>query len=159
FEDVAGRAGLAVRGPNPAGASVFDDFDGDGFPDLLTTTLDTERGAALFVNRGDGTFEDRSARSGLADQVYARGAAAADYDNDGALDLLLLRGAGEAPLRPSLLRNRGDGTFEDVTIASGLARPIASGSAAWGDYDDDGRLDLFVCGEFAPASGAADSAA
>ena len=56
----AGRPGRA-RGPNLAGGSIFDDFNGDGLPDLFTTSLDADRGASLFVNRGDGTFEDRSA--------------------------------------------------------------------------------------------------
>ncbi len=75
----------------------------------------------------------------------------ADFDNDGDLDVLLLRGGGEEPMRLSLLRNKGDGTFEDVTIASGLAEPIATGSAAWGDFDNDGRVDVFVCGEYLPS--------
>jgi hypothetical protein len=157
FEDVAHRVGLTARGPNPAGGSVFDDFDGDGLPDLLTTALDATRGASLFANRGGEMFEDRSARAGLAEQVYAFNVTAADYDNDGDLDALLLRGGGEAPLRLSLLRNRGDGTFEDVTVAGGLSEPIATGSAAWGDYDDDGRLDLFVCGEYPSSVGNGDA--
>src|SRR6185312_12411389 len=82
------------------------------------------------------------------DQIYALNATRTDYDNDGDLDVLLLRGAWEFPLRMSLLRNRGDGTFDDVTVTSGLNEPIASESAAWGDYDNDGWLDVFVCGEF-----------
>src|SRR5262249_44788114 len=96
FDDVAPRAGLTARGPNPAGGCVFDDFNGDGRPDLFTTALDAERGAALFLNRGDGTFEDGSDRAGLADQVYALNATRADYDNDGDLDVLLMRGGREA---------------------------------------------------------------
>ena len=64
-------AGLTSRGPNQAGGSVFDDFNGDGLPDLFTTSLDADLGASLFLNRGDGTFEDRSASAGLGDQVYA----------------------------------------------------------------------------------------
>jgi hypothetical protein len=66
---------------------------------------------------------------------------------------VLLRGAWEKPMRLSLLKNKGDGTFEDVTIAAGLAEPIATESAAWGDYDNDGLADLFVCGEYFPPSG------
>ncbi len=73
-----------------------------------------------------------------------------DYDNDGRPDVVLLRGGWEKPVRLSLLHNRGRGRFEDVTEASGLAEPIATESAAWGDYDNDGRLDLFVCGEYLP---------
>ncbi len=71
----------------------------------------------------------------------------ADYDNDGNPDVLLMRGAWEEPARLSLLRNKG-GVFEDMTVASGLGDPISSESSAWGDYDNDGWVDLFVCGEF-----------
>jgi hypothetical protein len=148
FENVAARAGLDTRGPNEAGGSIFDDFNGDGLPDIFTTSLDADLGASLFLNRGDGTFDDRSASAGLGDQVYALNLSRGDYDNDGDLDVLLLRGAWEGALRLSLLRNRGDGTFDDVTVASGLGEPISSEAAAWGDYDNDGRLDLFVCGEY-----------
>ncbi len=153
FTNVAVPAGLTSRGPNLAGGSVFDDFNGDGRPDLFTTSLDADLGASLFLNQGDGRFEDYSASAGLGDQVYVLNLARADYDNDGDLDLLLLRGGWEKPLRMSLLRNRGDGSFDDVTAAAALIEPIASESAAWGDYDNDGRLDLYVCGEFLPPGG------
>ncbi len=148
FENVAPRAGLASRGPNQAGGSVFDDFNGDGLPDLFTTSRDVDRGASLFLNRGDGTFEDHSLQAGLSDQVYAVNLAHADFDNDGDLDVVLLRGSGEIPLRLSLLENNGSGGFEDVTTAAGLLEPIATAAAAWGDYDNDGWVDLFVCGEY-----------
>src|SRR5262249_11936274 len=116
FENVAKAAGLGARGPNLAGGSVFDDFSGDGWPDLFTTSIDADLGPSLFLNRGDGTFEDRSAAACIGDQVYALNVTRADYDNDGDLDVLLLRGGWENPLRLSLLRNRGDGVFEDVTF-------------------------------------------
>ena len=80
---MAPPVGLDVRGPNLAGGSIFDDFTGDGLPDLFTTSLDADLGASLFVNRGDGTFEDRSDRPGSSDQVYALNVAQADFDNDG----------------------------------------------------------------------------
>ena len=153
FENVALRAGMGVRGPNLAGGSVFDDFNGDNLPDLFTTSLDAELGATLLINRGDGTFEDRSRAAGLVDQVYALNVTRADFDNDGDLDVLFLRGGWENPLRMSLLRNDG-GRFADVTVTSGLSEPIASESAAWGDYDDDGFADVFVCGEYLPPGGA-----
>ncbi len=152
FENTAIRAGITVRGPNLAGGSVFDDLNGDNLPDLFTTSLDAELGASLFINRGDGRFEDRSTAAGLADQVYALNVTRADFDNDGDLDLLLLRGGWENPLRMSLLRNDA-GRFADVTVAGGLSEPIASESAAWGDYDNDGFADVFVCGEYLPPGG------
>ena len=149
FQNVAPLVGLTSRGPSQAGGSVFDDFTGDGLPDLFITSLDADRGASLYVNLGNGKFEDCSDKAGLGDQIYALNVARADFDNDGNLDVLLLRGGWEKPMRMSLLRNLGNGSFEDVTIASGLAEPIASESAAWGDYDNDGLVDLFVCGEYA----------
>ncbi len=158
FENLALRVGLGSRGPNLAGGSIFDDLTGDGLPDLFTTSLDADLGASLFVNRGDGTFEDRSVSAGLGDQIYALNVARADFDNDGDLDLLLLRGGWEKPLRLSLLRNQGNGSFDDLTVTSGLAVPIATESAAWGDYDNDGWVNLFVCGEYLPPGGTPSSA-
>ena len=107
FENVAPSVGLTARGPNLAGGSIFDDFTGDGLPDLFTTSLDADRGASLYVNRGDGTFADQSAAAGLGDQVYALNVARADFDNDGDLDVVLLRGAWENPMRLSLLQEQG----------------------------------------------------
>jgi hypothetical protein len=150
FDNIALRVGLTTRGPNLAGGSIFDDLDGDNLPDLFTTSIDSELGASFYRNQGDGTFEDLSSRAGLADQVYALNVTRADYDNDGDLDLVLMRGAWEKPMRLSLLRNRGDGTFEDVTVPAGLGEPISTESAVWGDYDNDGHIDLFVCGENLP---------
>ncbi len=137
-----------MRGPNLAGGSIFDDFNGDGRPDLFVTSLDVDRGAALYINKGDGSFEDRTAMAGISDQIYVLNLAHADYDNDGHPDVVLLRGAWEKPARLSLLRNKGDGAFEDTAVASGLSEPLSTESAVWGDYDNDGRVDLFVCGEY-----------
>ncbi len=148
FPNVAARVGLDALGENNAGSCIVDDFDGDGLLDVFTSNLDPERGPGLFINRGDGTFEERGESAGLADQVGAANATHADYDNDGDLDVLLLRGGWERPKRPSLLRNRGDGTFEDVTAAAGLIAPIACQSGAWADYDNDGFVDLYLVGEF-----------
>src|SRR5262249_41946256 len=148
--NIATRAGLTSRGPGGAGGSVFDDFTGDDLPDLFVTSLDTNRGASLYVNQGDGTFADCSDLAGLGDQIYALNVTPADFDNDGHPDVLILRGGWEMPMRLSLLRNMGDGTFADVTITGGLAEPLSTESAAWGDYDNDGLLDLFVCAEYVP---------
>ena len=131
LENVAGRVGLSARGPNMSGGIIVNDFNGDGLLDVFYSTRDAAQGCALFVNRGDGTFEDRSAQAGLASQVGALNCNHADYDNDGDLDILLLRGGWDLARRPSLLRNEGDGRFTDVTVAAGLCEPIASQAGAW----------------------------
>jgi hypothetical protein len=152
FTNVATRVGLTSRAPGLAGGSVFDDFNGDSLPDLFTSSIDVDRGASLFVNLGDGSFEDRSQTAGLDAQPYALNVRAADFDNDGDLDLLLLRGGWELPTRMSLLSNNGRGEFTDITIEAGLDEPIATESAEWGDFDNDGYVDLFVCGEYRPGT-------
>jgi len=145
--NIAARVGLNARGESMSGGCLVDDFDNDGRLDVFMPTTDPERGALFLRNRGDGTFEDVSDKAGLADQVLSLNACHADYDNDGNLDILLLRGAWELPRRMSLLRNRG-GVFEDVTLAAGLGEPIATQAAGWADYDNDGHVDLYVAGEF-----------
>jgi hypothetical protein len=121
----------------PPGVAVLD-FDGDGHPDLFVTGGDGNR---LYRNRGDGTFEDRTASAGVGGQEgEGAGALAFDFDNDGRPDLYVTYLD-----RPNLLyRNRGDGTFEEVGAKSGVALKDYSTSAAAFDYDRDGRPDLYV---------------
>lgn len=131
----------------PGGVAVFD-YNGDGRPDIFFTngaaapTLD-KRGAAdwnrLYRNDGNLRFTDVTDAAGVRGIGAAMGAAAADYDNDGDVDLFV---AGVR--RHQLLRNRGDGRFEDVTEASGIASGDWGVAAGWFDADNDGRLDLFV---------------
>jgi tetratricopeptide (TPR) repeat protein len=145
--NIASKVGLNARGESMAGGCLVDDFDNDGRLDVFMPTTDPERGALFLRNRGDGTFEDISDKAGLADQVLSLNACHADFDNDGYLDILMLRGAWESPRRMSLLRNRG-GVFVDVTLAAGLGKPIGTQAAGWADYDNDGHVDLYVAGEF-----------
>jgi hypothetical protein len=159
FPNVANQVGLEARGANLAGGSIFDDFTGDGLPDLLITSFDSEMGAGLFVNQGNGTFEDRTASAGIADQVLSLNCSHADYDNDGRLDVFLMRGGWELAYRQTLLHNIGDGHFADVTEAAGMGVPISCQSAAWGDYDNDGWVDVFVVGEYRTAGGGQGSSA
>ncbi len=147
FRDISHLVGLGDR-INQSGGAIIDDFDNDGLLDIVTTCGDPTRAMAFYRNRGDSTFDDRAKDAGLTDQLGGLVCYQADYDNDGWLDLFIPRGAWhKSPVRPTLLHNRGDGRFVDVTQQAGLADAVNSNAAAWADYDNDGRVDLFVACE------------
>ena len=156
FTDVTAAAGIGFIHntgafgekylPETLGAgAIWLDADDDGDQDLLliNSTDWPGRGEgtppALYRNDGAGSFTDVTRGSGLETPIYGIGGAAADYDNDGHVDLYL------TALGPNrLYGGRGDGTFADVTAAAGVGDPGFSTSALWFDYDRDGHLDLFV---------------
>jgi hypothetical protein len=106
----------------------------------------------FFHNNGDGTFSDRSAAAGITHELGGLNLVETDYNNDGCLDVLVLRGAWEkGAQRMSLLRNNCNGTFTDVTKESGLSKPTNAQGAAWADINNDGLLDLFVVNERGPS--------
>lgn len=145
FRDIGHKVG--VNRLNQAGGAIMDDFDNDGLLDIVTSTFDPTSSMSLYRNDGRGKFE-LSASTGLVEQLGGLNCMQTDYNNDGYLDIFVVRGAWlNLPMRPSLLRNNKDGTFTDVTEAAGLMYPANSIAAAWADYDNDGRLDLFVCCE------------
>ncbi len=149
FQDVAPALGVDVVALS--GGVVADDFSGDGRPDLLVSSWGLEDQLRYFVLEGDG-FRERTAEAGLGGVVGGLNLVQADFDNDGWLDALVLRGAwleffGEGHHPNSLLRNRGDGTFADVTETAGLLSFMPTQTAAWADYDGDGWLDLFIGNE------------
>jgi len=149
FRDVGHLVG--INRLNHAGGAIMDDFDNDGLLDLVFTSVDPTQPMAFYRNKGDGTFEDRTEAAGLSRQLGGINCVQADYNNDGFLDIFITRGAWlKTPMRPSLLRNNGNGTFTDVTAEAGLLDPVNSISAQWADFDNDGFLDLFICCERQP---------
>ena len=167
FTDVTEAAGLANAGVGNYGMGVAaGDYDNDGFTDLFVTSYGKN---ILYHNNGDGTFTDVTAKAGVAGGGWSVSAGFFDFDNDGHLDLFVTRymewdtkhsktcgGAwqtycppGEFPATTNLLyRNRGDGTFEDVSEKSGItAKKGRALAVAFADYDDDGFTDIFVAND------------
>jgi len=164
FTDVTEKAGIKFKHSygdfhlsniveGTGAGAVFFDYDGDRWLDIYflcgcwRKDVNDNRGRRLrgkltnrlYRNNGDGTFTDVTEKAGVGDKGYGVGGSAADYDNDGDLDLYVLN------YGPNVLyRNNGDGTFTDVTKESGLGDPHWSLSAPWFDYDGDGDLDVYV---------------
>jgi hypothetical protein len=167
FSDVTKAAGLAEAGNGNYGMGVaVGDYDNDGWPDLFVTSYGRN---ILYHNNGDGTFSDVTRKAGVAGGGWSVSAGFFDFDNDGRLDLFVTRymdwdmahskscgGAwrtycppGEFPATTNLLyRNRGDGTFEDVSEKSGIASQKGRAlGVSFADYDGDGFSDIFVAND------------
>jgi hypothetical protein len=148
FHDISGGLGLDLN--RLSGGVIIEDFDGDGFLDIMTSCIGTREQLLLFHNNGDGTFTDKTKEADLIGEIGGLNIMQTDYNNDGCPDVLVLRGAwygpqGHWPL--SLLKNNGNGTFSDVTEQAGLLRFHPTQTAVWFDYNGDGFLDLFVGNE------------
>lgn len=153
FEDIAGNLELDKK--DMAGGSITEDFDNDGYIDLLTSGWGVDDKIYFYKNNADGTFANNSATTGLDGIAGGLNMVQADYDNDGWMDVLVLRGAwkreyGNEP--NSLLRNNGDGTFTDVTTKAGLLSYHPTQTATWNDFNNDGWVDLFIGNESAARS-------
>ena len=169
FRDVTMEAGVKGEGYGIGVAAA--DYDNDGNTDLFVGGVNRN---ILYRNKGDGTFEDVTVKAGLAGpQRWSVGGGWFDFDSDGWLDLFVVNycawdPAKEQPClargeriychprhyagRPNVLyRNNGDGSFTDVSVASGIAAHVGKGmAAAFFDYDRDGKLDVFVTNDAAP---------
>jgi len=123
---------------------AFADYDNDGFPDIFCVAAIAHRSIPdlLIRNNGNGTFK-KTSRAGILPLYNGRSIAWGDYNNDGYLDLFISRGT-ESPVKQTLYKNNGDGTFTDVTDQAGLGNLSNNRAAAWGDFDNDGYLDLYV---------------
>ena len=167
FEDITGKSGIrfqnvfgssdksAITDVNGSGAA-FLDYDRDGLVDVYLVNGAKQGsegpGNALYRNTGNGVFVDVTDKAGVRDRRWGLGAAAADYENDGWIDLYVTNYG-----RSTLYRNNGDGTFTDVTDQAKVGKTGYSAGATFGDYDRDGWLDLFVTNyiEFDPNAASA----
>ena len=158
YRDITAKAGINFKHndgafgkkylPETMGPGcAFIDYDNDGWPDILLINGENWPGhpgtattPKLYHNNHDGTFTDVTRKAGLAIPMYGMGAAIGDYDNDG-FDDIFISALGQS----HLFHNNGNGTFSDVTKSAGLLGTTGfSTSAAWVDYDRDGKLDLVV---------------
>ena len=148
FWDVAAHVGLDAIGLS--GGIAVEDLDGDDDLDLFMTSWGPVDDPRVFRNNGDGSYTEMTHQSGLAGIAGGLNLVHSDYDNDGLPDIYILRGAwlGEAGHHPnSLLHNEGGFRFSDVTIAAGVDDANPTQTATWGDYDNDGWLDLYLGNE------------
>jgi enediyne biosynthesis protein E4 len=155
FEDITTAAGLS--GLDGVSVGVFADYDNDGFKDFFVAR--TFKPNQLFHNNGNGTFTDVTAKSRIGEDCCTTVASWGDYDNDGLLDLYVGRYLDPRIKIPTtfyarngepnqLYHNNGDGTFSNVTEKAGVGELGLCLGSVWGDYDDDGFLDLYVVNDF-----------
>jgi hypothetical protein len=146
FVDIAPSLGLNFS--SRSGGAIVDDFNNDGYMDIITSGWDLTDPMHYFQNNKNGTFSDVTEKSGLTGIKGGLNIQQTDYNNDGNMDVFVVRGAwltkgfGNQP--GSLLRNNGDGTFTDVTMDAGLLYFHPTQTATWADFNGDGWIDLFV---------------
>jgi hypothetical protein len=148
FPDVSDGLGIDVD--DLAGGVIIDDFDNDGLLDIVASSWGLEGQLRYFRHNPDGTFTQRTSEAGLVGLTSGLNIQQTDYNNDGFVDIWVLRGgwlAKPGRIPNSLVRNNGDGTFTDVTEEAGLLSFHPTQASRWFDYDGDGWLDLFIGNE------------
>ncbi|WP_318311783.1 CRTAC1 family protein [Flagellimonas crocea] len=149
FTDIAMNLGVDEK--EMAGGTCIDDFNGDGYLDILASSWGFDDQIKYFENDKDGGFMDKTFEAGLKGVTGGLNLRHADYNNDGHLDFVILRGAWlsiNGGIPNSLMRNNGDGTFTDVTLEAGVYSLNPTQTAVWIDVDLDGWLDLFIANEW-----------
>ncbi len=145
LKDIATRKGVDMNGIS--GGVVVEDLDNDGLLDIMASSYGLSDQIRYMHQQKDGSFKNETASSGLVGITGGLNLIHADYNNDGFADILVLRGGwlGKNAKFPfSLLKNNGNNSFEDVTIEAGLYSPAPTQTASWGDFNNDGWIDLFV---------------
>ena len=145
FKNSANQAGLNTVGLS--GGVAVDDFNNDGKLDIVASSWGFDDQLRIFLNQGNGQFKEITKESGILGITGGLNINHADYNNDGFLDIFVMRGAwfgSEGKIPNSLLKNNGDGTFSDVTEQAGLLSFSPTQTSIWADFDLDGHLDLMV---------------
>jgi len=151
FKDIA--TGLGVGVSELSGGTCIDDFNNDGYLDIIASSWGFQDQIRYFENDKHGGFIDMTDATGLKGVCGGLNLRHADFNNDGHLDFIILRGAWldvHGKLPNSLIQNNGDGTFTDVTIEAGLYSLFPTQTAVWADFNLDGWLDLFIANESTP---------
>lgn len=151
FKDVGGKKGVDMNGIS--GGCVVEDLDNDGLLDIMASSYGLSDQVRYMRQQKDGSFKTETLSSGLVGITGGLNLVHADFNNDGFADFAILRGGWwgkNAKFPLSLIKNNGNNSFEDVTIESGLYSPYPTQTAAWGDFNNDGWIDLFVAHENYP---------
>jgi len=151
LKDIATKKGVDMNGIS--GGCVVEDLDNDGLLDIMASSYGLSDQVRYMRQQKDGTFKTETLSSGLVGITGGLNLVHADFNNDGLADFAILRGGWwgkNAKFPLSLIKNNGNNSFEDVTIESGLYSPYPTQTAAWGDFNNDGWIDLFVAHENYP---------
>lgn len=147
FENIATKVGLDDN--RLSGGAIFDDFDNDGDLDLIASSWGFHDQIKYYIN-DNGKFTESASSKGLEGVIGGLNIKQTDYNNDGFLDLYIMRGAWmrwDGAIPNTLLKNNGDGSFTDVTLEAGLNKHTPTQATSWNDFNLDGWLDLVVVSE------------